>query len=492
MNPTVQQPAYPAWAFPRIIRSAIENVGAATKAPPALVGGSALTATALPVQNLADVCRFDGLTSGCSLSTITISDSGERKTTVDNLFTSAILEYQAEQDSAYHKELAEFKNAEEIWRIKHRSITKQIERAFSNGESTDQIEEVLASHDKSRPDRPRRTKLIYNDATPAAFIHGLHVNSKSAGIFDDEAARIFCGPLVDDLGLLNKAWNGSDIHVDRRTSECFTVKDVRVTSSFMIQEPVFCRYMERKGDQARGIGYLARCLVSRPESTMGTRFINGYPSNLEFLAEFHRRVRDLLEQASTDENGITRERTVLHFSPDAQTEWVSIYNQIENNINPGGVFCESKDYASKVAENIARVAAVFHVFEGYGSNLISLETLRSATTVVLWYAQEFIRLFAPPDPLHETIKDATLLDQWISKLYAARNWCAIQKSFVLQRGPNSLRSKDRLDWALNCLWRAGRVRPAQEGRKELIVINTDYYAPMSQGQVPIGFPPLTI
>ena len=491
MNQSTMPQFFPIWAFPPIARAAIQEVIAATQAPTALVAGSALSAMSLAVQNTVNVRRLDGLTSCCSLFLITVSDSGERKSTVDNLFTSPFVEHQAMHDAKYREDLEKYRIEKRIWSIKQRSISKAIERAFSAGEPTDQFEESLANHEQSVPNHPRKEKLIYNDVTPAAFAHGLYVNSKSAGIFDDEAGRIFSSSLVEDLGLLNKAWGSADIHVDRRSSECFTLKDARVTISWMVQEPVFTRYLERKGDQARGIGFLARCLVSRPESTQGSRFISALPATFESLPKFYRRVTDLLSKGSAlEDKDVPPKDTELHFSPEAQAEWVAVFNQIEQHINPGGVFCENRDYASKVAENIARVAAIFHCFEGYDGVSISLEMLRSATTVVLWYAHEFVRLFSPPDPLHETIKDAFLLQDWLIKLFRSRNWQLIPKNFILQRGPNSLRSKDRLDWALNCLCSGGRISGSMQGRKEFVHLNTAFFGPAALGQEPWGFTPL--
>ena len=53
--------------------------------------------------------------------------------------------------------------------------------------------------------------------------------------------------------------------------------------------------MERKGDDARGIGFLARCLVSYPPSTQGTRFLRSLPENLDAIQSFKERIRELLE-----------------------------------------------------------------------------------------------------------------------------------------------------------------------------------------------------
>ncbi len=139
-----------------------------------------------------------------------------------------------------------------------------------------------------------KIRLLYSDTTPVAFLAGLHANSRSAGLCEDEAARMFNGRLIDDLGLLNKLWNGSDIRFDRK-KESFRVRSPRCTISWMVQPVVFRRFMERKGDDARGIGFLARCLVSYPPSTQGTRFLRSLPENLDAIQSFKERIRELLE-----------------------------------------------------------------------------------------------------------------------------------------------------------------------------------------------------
>ena len=137
-------------------------------------------------------------------------------------------------------------------------------------------------------------RLLYSDTTPAAFLLGLHENSRSAGLWEDEAGRIFNTRLVEDLGLLNKLWNGNDITIDRK-HESFRIRAPRCTISWMVQPSIFRRFMERKGEDARGIGFLARCLVSYPSSTQGTRFLRSIPENLDAIQSFKERIRELLE-----------------------------------------------------------------------------------------------------------------------------------------------------------------------------------------------------
>lgn len=139
-----------------------------------------------------------------------------------------------------------------------------------------------------------KIRLLYSDATPAGFLYNLYINSKSAGLIEDEAGRIFNSRIVDDLGLLNKVWDARSVTVDRRSGS-FCVREPRATISWMVQPAIFSKYMDRKGESARGIGFLARCLVSYPQSTQGTRFLMNGIMDVEKIDAFRCRIRTLLE-----------------------------------------------------------------------------------------------------------------------------------------------------------------------------------------------------
>lgn len=187
--------------------------------------------------------------------------------------------------------------------------------------------------------------------------------------------------------------------------------------------------------------------------------------------------------------------TELYFSVQAQAEWELIFNQIEAAIQPGGEFCNARDYASKVAENIARVAGVMHAFEGYEGDEISVETLRSAAQIVRWYAAEFIRLFSPPNPGEIIRMGALELDAWLINYVRETGSLLIRKNDLLQLGPNKLRKKELLDMALHRLAETGRLWSRTDvlgspgvpthGRRRgtfMIELNADYYGQLAQGR----------
>jgi hypothetical protein len=74
----------------------------------------------------------------------------------------------------------------------------------------------------------------------------------------------------------------------------FKVRSPRATISWMVQPAIFHKFMVRKGEDARGIGFLARCLICFPASTQGTRFIRSTPQKLDRIKIFQDRIFELL------------------------------------------------------------------------------------------------------------------------------------------------------------------------------------------------------
>lgn len=484
---------YPDFAFPAIAQATIQELALETKAPIAMVGSSVLAAMALAVQGQYRVKRREGLESPCALAIVSICASGERKTTVDNKTTRAFNEFEAEKEKEYRERHAEYRARKMLWDTQKRVLARQFEKAAESGESVEHFPELMMEHERNEPSPPRKVRFVYKDVTSAALLHKLYENTRSASLNEDEAARFFEGPLSDDACLINKGWDGSDLAVDRRSTGSFSVKSPRISLNLMVQPAAFAKYMERKGDEARGVGFIARWLVCYPMTTQGTRF-DSSPESLEPVArrKFSDRIKEILEQqVRTGAIESSLSEIVLTFASDAQVEWLHIANQIEASIRPGGAFCEASDYASKIAENIARIAGVFHAFSGQEGAQISLDTLRSAVMVASWYANEFIRLFSPPDPIAESVRDAIVLESWLVKLVQTRGWLSVEKNFILQFGPNSLRNRDRLNWALGYLGQAQRlwIQPAGK-RKQIVCLNDNFFGKIARGIPPVGFSPL--
>lgn len=170
---------------------------------------------------------------------------------------------------------------------------------------------------------------------------------------------------------------------------------------------------------------------------------------------------------------------VLDFCDDAKVLWVDFANYIENNLNPGGAYCQVRDAASKTAENVARMAALFHVYEGRSGD-IQRDSVDQACKVCEWYLREFVRIFCPPPPPPQEQIDAMTLDGWLRSHYAATGVYIVKRNILLQLGPGSVRSKARLDPAIGILNQFGKIRVVQDPQSrawwvELFVQSNPYY-----------------
>ena len=143
------------------------------------------------------------------------------------------------------------------------------------------------------------------------------------------------------------------------------------------------------------------------------------------------------------------------FSLEGKKRWVEAYNEIEKRMDVGGDLEFFKDIGSKAAENIARLAALFHIYEEGAIGEISEDNVGRASRIVLWHLEEAKRFLgivaAPPEQ-----RDALELNDWLVRYCSKKNVTRIPAGDVLQRGP--LRKKADRDNAIKQLAQVHRAR----------------------------------
>lgn len=344
------------------------------------------------------------------------------------------------------------------------------------------LEQALKELEANEPIEPKVPQMIITDANPDAIAYGLFKKWFSAGIMTDEGTVVFGGRAMHNLGTLNKLWDGDTLHVKRKTKESFTVKNARLTIAIMVQPKTFDNFLCKQGSLARDNGNQARFLVSQPYSTQGTRFIqNANPSWLNLLA-CQNRLSEILNSTLPDASQNPPDRTMLKFSPEAQVSWMIFYNRVEADLVSGGYLEDVKDGASKIADNLARIAALFHYFDGNEGD-ISLDTLNRAAAISEWYLHEFKRLFASEPEVPIEILDAEVLEKWLVNFVRRYPWGSeIKKNVIAQLGPNLLRAnKLRREAALYILSTQNKVREVLRGKTKWVQLNPDYF-PVNQPQ----------
>ncbi|MBK5970905.1 MULTISPECIES: DUF3987 domain-containing protein [Thiorhodovibrio] len=482
-NITEPEP-YPLDALPERVRAAVAEVQGFVKAPLPLVATSALSVLSVATQGHVDVARAEKLKGPSSLFMLAIADSGERKSTVDGFFTAAIREYEAKQHEAMKSELEDYRAAMKKWQAECDGLLTGIRQSRKAGKSEKVKEYGLALQDleHSKPAEPRVPRLLRGDDTPEALAWSLAKQWPSAGVLSSEAGVIFGAhgmgkdSVMRNLALLNILWDGGCLDIGRRTTESFTVKGARFTVGLMVQEQTLREYFDRAGALARGSGFLARFLVCWPKSTQGMRPFTDPPEHWPALARFNSRLSGILESPVVPDEDGRLSPHLLTLAPDAKALWVQFHDAIEAELAPAGELHEVRDVAAKVADNAARLAALFHVFEHNLADPIGVDIMERAVRIVTWHLSEARRFFGelavPPATLA-----AAQLEQWLVGHCRAHGVDTVKRKEVQQLvTPAALRRGDKLTDAILTLAEHGRVRERVDGKKKLLQVRPEVLA----------------
>jgi Protein of unknown function (DUF3987) len=469
---------YPLDALPEIVRGAVTEVKGFVKAPVPLVASSALTAMSVATQAHIDVRRARKLEGPTSLFMLPIADSGERKTTCDNFFTKVIREFEAEEAYKAKEKIQEYDAKLRGWTAEREGIEAAIRTASKTGKegTAGVLKQKLIALEKEKPEQPRVPKLLRMDSTPEHLAWALAKEWPSAGVVSSEGGIVFGAhamskdSIMRNLALLNILWDGGVLSVGRKTSESFTVRQARLTVGLQVQEAALRSFFDRSDGLPRGTGFLARFLVSWPESTQGFRPFTEAPEEWPALAIFNRRIAQILAKpVPIDEDGALKP-AMMELSPGAKTAWVKFYDDIEGLLKAGGELYDVRDVASKVADNAVRLAGLFQVFEHGWDSEIKADVFVGASRIAAWHVNESRRFFGEL-ALPAGLENAARLDNWLIECCRRERSYSVGTMRVQQYGPSRLREKAAIDLAVHVLDELGRARLVSEGRRRRIEVN---------------------
>lgn len=456
---------FPVHVLPPLIRNAVYEVEQHTQAPRPLITASVLGAISLVCQNKIDVCRLNNLRSPVSLFMLTMAESGERKSTVDKLLMAPLYQLEKKLFGQYTQEVMAWRNDEVAFTAEKKAVMSKLKADIRSNKDSSETNKQLRALLEARPTEPVRYKIMFNDATSAAIKAYLCGQWRSVGIMSDEAGTIFNGYTLNELPFINKMWDGAIYSVERKNSPERLIEDARLTLSLMVQPAVFKRYIERKGEMAKGIGFFARCMICQPDSRQGSRQITSPVVSSEHLPLFHNRLMEIVNDSIARHE--EEDRICLHLTPAAEKRWLTFYNKVESEMGLIGFLSDFKDYASKMGENMARIAALLHYFIGDEGD-ISLSAVEAAVEISAWYVDEYVRLFSRPQEFMLVNSEADELYWWI-KDYCHRCFVPyIRKNTILQYGPNQFRNRSKGNELLSTLYSQNKIRAEKRGKTVFI------------------------
>jgi hypothetical protein len=434
------------------LRSAVEAVQSMTQAPVALPAASALAVASLAVQGFANVETLGGVRP-VSLYALTIARSGERKSSCDAPLMQALRDHEKDQSDAQRKACISWENERALWKGEREKILAEAKKGKGEKRVAAQADlEALGPE----PTAPPSTDRTVTEPTFEGLTKLFGVGQPSLGLFSDEGGQFLGGHAMNSenrqktLAALNDLWQGNPIRRTRAGDGHATLYGRRLAMHLMVQPIVARTFMADR--QAAETGFLPRFLICEPPSTIGTRLHSNARGGNTALIGYENRLRDILQTPmQMDPDTRELEPRNLQLTPEARTLLIEFADEVEAAQASGRELAHVTGYASKSAEQAARIAGVLAIWGDLNKQAVTEQDMANGIALARFYLSEAVRL-----------ADAAVVSQEIDSAEGLRKWllegwshAEVMVRDVVRFGPNLLRESPKARAALSLLERHG-------------------------------------
>ena len=454
-----QGEAYPVQSLGPLA-GAVQAVRGVTQAPVAIPAASALAVASLMVQGFADVETLGG-TRPTALYVLTIARSGERKSACDAPLMAELRAFEKEQARLARDEIVSWQNAQALWKGERDRILGDAKRG--KGEKRTAAQADLAKLG-AEPAAPPSTDRTVTEPTFEGLTKLFSTGQPSLGLFSDEGGQFLGGFAMSSdnrqktLAALNDLWQGNPIRRTRAGEGHVTLYGRRLAVHLMVQPGVARDFMA--DPMAADTGFLPRFLICEPASTIGTRLQSLTLYDDLPLQDFATRMRAILETPlPMDADTRELQPRVLPLSNAARALLVGFSDAIEAAQKLGGNLVHITGYASKAAEQAARIAGVLTLWADLHAPEVTAKDMANAIGLADFYLTEALRL-ADAAQVSAEIDKAEALRKWLLTGWAERQ---VLVRDVVQFGPGALRETPKARAALGALEKHGWIVPLDPG-----------------------------
>ncbi len=456
---------YPVDSLGDILGGAAKALHDSVKVPLAMCGQSVLAAASLAAQAHYDVMLPWGELKPLSLFLLTVGESGERKSGVDNLVLSGAKAQERAEMEAYARALERHEGDMGAW-TQASDAARKAAAADKKGAPTAADIRAAVEGCGEKPTAPVAPLRFVTDPTVEGLYKLLATGQPSVALFSDEGGLLIGGHALNSDNALKtmarwcKLWDGAPFDRVRAGDGSGILYGRRMALHQLAQPDVMVSLLSDR--LANGQGFLARCLVAWPESTIGTRHVKSYEwagdrdEMKKLFAVLKSRMEAKPRTGQTEQELDPKE---LPLSEDAKALAVAAGNQFETLMAKGADLAELRDRAAKALENACRIAGVLAVVEGdTATEIIKTKHLERALVLVQWYLAEALRIRGAA-AVPRAVLDAEMLSTWLKE----KGVNVFRTKRVLHAGPNPLRNKPRLIAAITELVTCGYLAENDSG-----------------------------
>lgn len=458
--------AYPVDALGDVLGGAARALHEVVKAPMALCCQSVLAAASLAAQAHFDVQLPWGQRKPLSLFLLTVGESGERKSAVDDVVLGAAKAHEKTAMAAYQEDMERHEADMAAW-SKATEVARTAATQGKKGTATaEQVRDAVAAVG-DKPVAPIAPLRFVTDPTAEGLYKLLAMAQPSVALFSDEGGLLIGGHALNGDNFLktitrwSKMWDGAPFDRVRAGDGVGILYGRRMALHQLAQGDVMVKLLSDR--LANGQGLLARCLVAWPASTIGTRHADAFEwaGARPELKRMFAVLSGLLETEprTSEKNPQELDPLELPLSAEAGQLALQAGNQFETLMATGNDLSELRDRTAKAVENACRIAGVLAAIEGgMGTSEITADHLARALVLIQWYLAEALRIRGAA-AVPQYVQDAEALSNWLH----ARGMRKFRTRDVLNAGPAQLRNKARLMAAIEQLVEAGYITACPAG-----------------------------
>lgn len=359
-------------------------VSASTQTPPAMSVMAVLGVLATLLQRRFEV-DAPSHREPLALWVLSASPSGTRKTAVMNAFLAPILRWEKLQNDRYRVLIARNSAARSTAKKRIEALNGQAAKCKDPAELKG-IRDEIEREELDTPEELRAPRLFTGDTTAERAQAMLFENGERLAIHSDEPGifRVLAGAYSggsQNLDVFLQGHAGSAMRIDR-AGRMAHVDRPALSFNLMIQPGMMSEVAGSKG--FRDSGLLARFLYAIPATNVGKRDVRKHPAIDPALRErYELGVLSLLE-GWLCEPGTVPAVKALDMTDAACELWYGFAQELEDNHGDGGKYESIRDWTSKLAGTVARIAALLELAEmGLGAETVTLDAMDRAIRLAM-------------------------------------------------------------------------------------------------------------
>lgn len=437
-SPTQSQPC-PYESLPMVAQKAFLQLKRNTGAPDAAIFAWLLTAMAAAAMRKARVKPPGRDEDILSLTCITATEPGTGKSPVYKRVIPPFLEYDIASSAKRQQIANEHEPDMESWKAKRKGLSELLTKLTKSTKPEDadrakEVENRLKEHVRQKPTKPRPRRMLKTSASFIRILQAMDGDSESMLLATDDGTKLLTEIIKDDPDHFNRLFDGSTI-VYERNNQDLVITNPLVTFGINTHPKTLMAFLKKNGDEIIGNGLLPRCLLSidLDEGKEEDETVNDH--QWHDVDAFNYLIAGHLRDPDNTVGGNPFKPKIYKFDLEATESFNGAKTQLKAFRQTNGELHGVKSFARKAPQLIARIAAIFALFDKEESSHVTGKVVAMATTVVAWYLLQAKEILINR-PLREKMKillkclETCFRDQHHFKYAKIKNRAWIPKTYL--------------------------------------------------------------